>query len=288
MRTRDLRLRLAGLIAAAFVLASSLPVSAATPTYNTSMPLPVWEVPLADLAKAKSYGARLVVKAFSPGMNVVKYLDTAGSLGLKVVVYFTDTVNYGTGTVYPSRVGSWVIQVRTHSALYGYLSVKEPSWHGITLAEMRSLYAKYRSYDTKHRVIALLGDVPHFGTSANPWGTGVANMLWVDWYPVTYSKGYIATASTHFPKVRAYVDKVTPGTPIWLMVQGHGYRAGDRRTPTPAEFERQVRDGLTYLKANGVIFYTWNNALYDMDLRRNPTLCDRMKSIISRIRAGTF
>jgi hypothetical protein len=113
-------------------------------------------------------------------------------------------------------------------------------------------------------------------------------MLWVDWYPVTYSRGYIATADTWFPKVRAYVNKVTPGTPIWLMVQGHGYRAGDRKTPTVRQLRRQVRDGFNYLKASGILFHTWNNPRYDNDLKRNPTLWSGARTIISQVRAGTF
>jgi hypothetical protein len=221
-------------------------------------------------------------------MNPVKYLDTARTYGQKVVLYFTDTVDYPTGTVYPARIKPWVDKVKTHPALYGYLSVKEPSWNRVTLTEMRSLYKAFKAADPNHPVIALLGDVPHFGTSANPWGTGVANTLWVDWYPVTYSKGYIGTASTWFPKVRSYVNRVTPGTPVWLMVQGHGYRAGDRRTPTATELQRQVRDGFSYLKADGIVFYTFNNALYEKDLKRNPTLWSAARSIVGKVRAGTF
>ena len=166
--------------------------------------------------------------------------------------------------------------------------MKEPSWSHISLSEMRSLYKAYKAADPYHRVIALLGDVPHFGSSANPWATGVANMLWIDWYPVTYSRGYIGTASTWFPKVRAYVNKVTPGVPIWLMVQAHGYKPGDRKTPTSAQLIREVRDGFTYLKANGILFHTWNNPRYDSDLKRNPTLWSTVHSIISKVRTGTF
>jgi hypothetical protein len=221
-------------------------------------------------------------------MNVVKYLDAAHAHGQKVVLYFMDTVDYTAGTVTTAKVAPWVDQVKGHPAVYGYLSVKEPSWNGISLSEMRSLYKAYRAADPSHPVIALLGDTPHFGTSANPWGTGVANIVWVDWYPVTYSRGYIDTASTNFPKVRAYVDKVTPGTKIWLQVQGHGYKAGDHRTPTSAELERQVRDGFAYLKANGIVFYPWNIPTYDSDLKRNGALWTAARSIVSGVRAGTF
>jgi hypothetical protein len=173
-----------------------------------------------------------------------------------------------------------VAKVRGHPALSGYLSVKEPSWNGISLAEMRSLRNAYRAADPGHPVTALLGDTPHFGTSQNPWSSGVADNLWVDWYPVTYSRGYIDTARLNLPKIRAYVDAHTPGTPIWLMVQGHGNRAGDKRTPTSAELRRQVADGFAYLDTDGIAFYTWRNALYDGDLARNPELWSTARSLM--------
>lgn len=268
------------------------PKPTATPkpalTYRTSTPFATWEVPVGDIGSLGSPRTNVIVKSFSPGMNVVKYLDTAQAHGQKVVLYFMDTVDYATGTVHPDKIAAWVKQVRSHPAVYGYLSVKEPSWSGISVSEMRSLYKAYRAADPHHPVIALLGDIPHFGQSANPWASGIANILWVDWYPVTYSRGYIATASTWFPKVRAYVNKVTPGTKIWLQVQGHGNRAGDRRTPTSAEFTREVRDGFAYLKADGIVFYPWNIPTYDSDLKRNSSLWSTARSIVSKVRAGTF
>ena len=240
-----------------------------------------WEVTLADIATLGSPRPGLLVKAFSPSMNPVTYLNEAAKYGHKVLVYFTDTVDYAAGTVRTSVIPGWVSKVRTHAALYGYLSVKEPSWNGISLSEMRTLYQAYRAADSSHPVVALLGDTPHFGTSQNPWGTGVANVLWVDWYPVTYSRGYIGTASTNFPKIRSYVAATTPGTPVWLMVQGHGYRKGDKRRPTAAELGRQVNDGLRYLGAAGIAFYTWRNPLYDRDFVRNPALWAAARSLMT-------
>ena len=80
----------------------------------------------------------------------------------------------------------------------------------------------------------------------------------------------------------------TPGTPIWLMVQGHGYRPGDRRSPTTTELRRQVRDGLGYLDADGIAIHTWNNLQYDRDLRRNPALWDAYRTIVREVASGTF
>jgi hypothetical protein len=239
-----------------------------------------WEVTLADIATLGSPRPSLLVKAFSPSMNPVTYLNEAAKYNQRVLVYFTDTVDYAAGTIKTSVIPGWVAKVKGHPALYGYLSVKEPSWNRISLGEMRSLYQAYKSADTGHPVVALLGDTPHFGTSANPWSSGVANILWVDWYPVTYSRGYIGAASTNFPKVKSYVAATTPGTPIWLMVQGHGYRAGDQRTPTAAELRRQVSDGTRFLGAAGIAFYTWRNPLYESDFARNPALWDVAQSLM--------
>ena len=272
-------------ILAAAVLVFPLTVTAAPGVLPRPGPAyAAWEVPVMDIAVLGSPRPTLLVKAFSPSTQtpapVVRYLDEAAKYHQRVLVYFVDTVNYATGSIVTSVIPGWVAKVKNHPALYGYLSVKEPSWNGISLAEMRSLYSAYRAADPGHPVVALLGDTPHFGTSANPWATRVANVLWVDWYPVTYSRGYIGTASVNFPKIKSYVAATTPGTPIWLMVQGHGYPAGDKRSPTAAELRRQVSDGFRYLGAAGIAFYTWKNPQYSSDFARNPALWDVARSLM--------
>jgi len=247
-----------------------------------------WEVPQDDLGRLGAGAPSIIVKAFSPGMNAVKYLDTAYANKQRVILYFTDTVDYSTGRVYTGRIAPWVNQVKNHPAVLGYLSVKEPSWSGVTLSEMRSLYSAFKAADPKHMVAALLGDTPNFGESQNPWGTGVADMLWVDWYPVTCTKGYLPGAKVNFPKVRSYVDAKTPGTKIWLVTQGHKYTPGNRCTPTNAQLDRQVKEGLSYLKADGFIFYTWKNGQYQMDYTRNPGLWSHAKWIVNAVQTGTF
>jgi hypothetical protein len=274
------RFALAAVLLAA-VAALGAPLAAiASPGVRPVIHYAAWEVTLDDIAGLGTPRPSVLVKAFSPTMDPVKYLNEAAKYHQVVLLYFTNTVDMNHGTINTAAIPGWVAKVKNHPALYGYLSVKEPSWSGISLAEMRSLYKAYKAADPNHPVVALLGDVPHFGTSQNPWSTGVANVLWVDWYPVTYSRGYIGTAPTHFPKVKSFVAKATPGTPIWLMVQGHGYRKGDRRTPTSAELTRQVNDGFRYLDAAGIAFYTWHNALYDRDLERNPTLWATARSLM--------
>ncbi len=286
----NLRLRrLVLAISVGLLLTTSIPgpVAAQSVPYSRYTPFALWEVPIGDLPTvAKNH--KLIVKAFDATMNPVRYLDAARAYGLKVVVYFSETVDYKSGTIHPSKIAPRVEKVKGHPALYGYLSVKEPSWWGISLSEMRTLYKTYRALDPYHRVIALLGDTPHFGTSRNPWGTGVANMLWVNWYPVTCYSGYYTGAAVHFPKVRAYVEKVTPWVPLWLMVQGHEYRKGNKCTPTTSQLTRQVYEGFKYLKAEGILWYTWNNPMFDRDLKRTPTLQTHMVTIMSKVRNLTF
>lgn len=269
------------------VLLALATVSATPPAAVASAPgaLPArhyagWEVDLTAIAGLGMPRGNVLQKAVSAASNPLTYLDEAARNGQKVLFYLIDAVDYTHGTVNTAVIPGWVAKVRNHPALYGYLSVKEPSWYGISVTEMRALYAAYRKADPNHVVVALLGDTPHFGTTQNPWATGIANVLWVDWYPVTYSRGYIATASTNFPKIKAKVAATTPGTPIWLMVQGHGNRAGDKRTPTAAELTREVRDGFTYLGAAGIAFYTWRNAQYDNDFVRNPKLWATARSLM--------
>ncbi len=267
---------LAALVAAPLSVAASPGIQPRSGTGFAS-----WEVQLADIATQGSPRPALLVKAFSPSMLIVKYLDEAKKYNQKVLVYFVDSVNYAAGTIDRSVIPGWVAKVKNHPALYGYLSVKEPSWNRISLTEMRQLYTAYKAADPNHPVVALLGDTPHFGQSVNPWSTGVANVLWVDWYPATIRRGYLNHAVTNFPKVKAYVAQHTPGVKIWLMVQGHAYKAGDLRSPTAAELRRQVSDGYRYLGAAGIAFYTWQNPLYESDFKRNKPLWAVAKSLMT-------
>ncbi len=285
--TRLRQLTLAVTFGAVLATSLSAPVAAQSVPYSAYTPFGIWEVPRADLPTVARHH-KLIVKAFEPTMDIVGYFNDAHRLGIKVVPFFMNTVDIKTGTVYPSRVAWWVNKVKTHPALYGYLSVREPSWFGITLTEMRSLYKAYKSADPYHRVIALLGDTPHFGTSRNPWGPGVANMLWVDWYPVTCTSGYYNGAITNFPKVRRYVDTYTPGTPIWLTAQTHENRVGNKCTPTAAQMDRQVYEGFRYLKAQGILWFVWNGPKYERDLKRNAFLQSHVAGIQQRVRNRTF
>ena len=258
--------------------------------YNPAMPLALWEVGVDQVTTAPKLGSSYLIKSFSPGMKVVQYLDQANARGWKVILYFTDTVIYPTGRVYPAKVAAWVNQVKNHPALAGYLTVKEPSWNHITVGEMRSLRNAFRTADpnTAHRIYADFGDSPHFGTTANPWATGIADVLIMNWYPVRISKGYVPDAAKYFPKVRRIVNSITPGAGLWVMAQTFGGSKFDQRMPSAAQLERQVVEAIRYAKVDGLVFHTWRNPLYNWVLGTNSALKTRLNWIATRIRAGTF
>jgi hypothetical protein len=241
----------------------------------------------------------LVMKNSAGASNAVNFLDAAAGCGLKVILFFPETADHSTGVVYPSRVAYWAGLVKNHPALWGYLTVKEPSWAGISAAEIRSLYSAFKAADPNHRVMALFGDIPHFGEAANPYTSGMADVVMVDWYPVETGNGgssttgttYISTGPTWFTKVRNAVDARTPGRPIWLMAQTHKYLAPathKKQRPSETLLRRQVREGLAYLRARGIAFHTWSNTSYNSDQLRDPTMVSWMKRISSEIRTGTF
>lgn len=258
--------------------------------YDPAMPFALWEVGVDQIATAPTLGSDYLIKSFSPGMNVVAYLDAAAARGWKVILYFNNTVDYTRGAVYPTRVAAWVGQVKNHPALAGYLTVKEPSWNGISVSEMRSLTRAFRAADPNptHRIFADFGDSPHFGTTANPWATGIADVLIMNWYPVRITKGYVPDAVKWFPRVRRTIDSVTPNATLWIMAQTFGARSFDERMPTAAELERQVGEAIRFARADGMAFHTWRNALYQSVLGTSSTLQTRLASIVTRTRAGTL
>ena len=277
-------------------------VAAAAQT-SAATPMVLQNVPLGDLAINKlgicNGSFTHVIKNAAGPNNVRNYLNAAQKCGLKVIFTFPETVNYVNGSVNPSRVAYWVNLVKGHPALFAYLSVKEPSWHGISAAEIRSLYRAFRQADPSHPVIALLGDTPNFALPKNPWGAGMADILAVDWYPVETASGgcsrigtsYVKTGPRNLTNVRDVVARKTPGTPIWMMAQTHKNLAPNchkKQRPSEALLRRQVRDAFTYLGATGVAFHTWTNTNYASDQRRDPTMVSWMKGIAGEVHAGTF
>jgi hypothetical protein len=298
------RRRLSLLLAVALVVPSSIAAAgtaSATITYSTDTPMILSGVRPEDLA-ANKYGVcdgsfTHVIRNVGTTAGALIYLDAAQRCGLKVILYFSTTVSGG--TVYPSRVAPQVNAVKNHPALFGYLSVKEPSWVGINRYEIRSLYRAFRAADPNHPVIALFGDIPHFGMSVNPYTYSMANIVMVDWYPVETGNGgrsltgtsYTSGGPTHFARVRSKVAATTPGVPVWLMVQTHKYLKPTyhkKQRPSQYLLYRQVRDGFAYLSAKGIAFHTWSNVNYNIDELRDPTMVSWMKALSARVRAGTF
>ena len=268
-----------------------------------SAPMVLQNVSLADLVANKRQicngGFTHVMKNAAGPNNSRNYLDAAQRCGLKVIFFFPDTVNHSTGKVYPSRVAKWVKVVKAHPALFGYLTVKEPSWHHISATEVRSLYAAFHKADPTHPVLALYGDIPHFNKPGNTWGTGRADILVIDWYPVETARNGCSrtgvdvqtTGPKHLKNVRAIVDAKTPGTPLWLMVQTHKNLAPachKKQRPTETRLRKQVRDGFTYGKVDGIAFHTFSNSSYQIDQRRDPAMVRYMRTIAYQVQAGTF
>ena len=264
----------------------------------------LYNVPPADLL-ANTRGVcdgsfNIVIRNVGGAAGALRYLDAAQKCGLKAILYFSDTANLTSGKVYPSRVAALVRAVKNHPALYGYLSVKEPSWVHINSTEIRSLYHAYKAADPSHPVVGLWGDIPHFGDTKNPYQSKMADIVMVDWYPVETAhggcsasgNGYVSGGSKWFStKVYATVHRKTPNVPIWVMVQTHKYLAPSchkKQLPTLSELQREVREAFTYAHASGIAFHTFQNTNYNSDERRNPTMVSWMKSISATVRDGTF
>jgi hypothetical protein len=274
----------------------------AATTYSTNTSMILHNVPPEDLLanrRGVCDGAfHLVIRNVGSWTGGLNYLNAAQKCGLKAILFLSTTTSGG--TVYPSRVAGWAGAVKNHPALFGYLSVKEPSWIGISASEIRSLYRAYKAADPSHPVVALFGDIPHFGDAANPYTAGMADIVMVDWYPVeTASGGCSTTGSYYIPygpkwystKVRPRVASATPGVPIWVMVQTHKYlapRCHKKQRPTWDQMLRQVREGLTYAGATGIAYHTFRNVNYQVDQYRDAVMIARMKAISAQIRSGTF
>ena len=276
--------------------------ASAVTTYRTDAPMILQNVSPEDLL-ANTRGIcngqfDLVVRNVLGATNSLRYLNAAQACGLKAILFFQSTTSGG--TVYPSRVAPLVNAVKNHPALYGYLSVKEPSWIGINRYEIRALYAAFKRADPNHPVVALFGDIPHFGETRNPYTAGMADIVMVDWYPVeTARSGCSSTGTSYVPygpkwyktKVRPTVAAKTPGVPIWVMVQTHknlNPSCHKKQRPSWTLLTRQVREAFVYAGAQGIAFHTWSNLNYKTDQRRDGQMVSWMKTISTQVSTGTF
>ena len=311
-----------GLTGSALVVTSA----GAVTTYPTTAPMILNNVSpddlLANYRGICNGSFQLVIRGVSSATNALRYLDAAQHCGLKAILYLAPAVSGG--TVYPSRVAPIVNAVKSHPALYGYLTVKEPSWVGISASEIRSLYKAVKAADTTHPVAALFGDIPHFGDTRNPYLTAMADIVIVDWYPVETASGGCSSSGTSYisygpkwysTKVYPKVHTVTPKVPIWVMVQTHknlapSWHANPCGVAVAGTIEdaweralesdpvsafgcvallnRQVREAFVYAHAQGIAFHTWDNINYNIDERRDGTMVSWMKTLSGQVHAGTF
>ena len=107
----------------------------------------------------------------------------------------------------------------------------------------------------------------------------MANIVMFDWYPVETTNGtnstYLTGATKWFPRAKATVARVTPGLPVWLMVQTHKYlrpATHKKQRPTELQLRREVREGFSYLGASGIAFHVWRNTNYTRDQLRDPAM----------------
>ena len=302
---RHLGSRLLSTVAAAimaFGVFGATPATAAV-VVPANTPMILYNVPPEDLL-ANTRGVcdgsfHIVVRNVGGAAGALRYLDAAQRCGLKAILFFSTTSDLTRGIVYPSRVAPLVRAVKDHPALYGYLSVKEPSWIHINSTEIRSLYKAFKAADPTHPVVALFGDIPHFGDAKNPYQSAMADIVMVDWYPVETARGgcsssgttYVSGGATWFKKVYASVHKKTPNVPIWVMVQTHKYLGPSchkKQRPTQAQLQREVHEALHYAHATGIAFQTFQNLNYNMDERRDPTMVGWMKAISASVQAGSL
>jgi hypothetical protein len=275
----------------------------AAPAYNVNAPMILNNVPPADLL-ANTHGIcngtfTIVMANVGGAAGALRYLDAAQHCGLKAVLHFSTTTT-DTGVVYPSRVAPLVSAVKSHPALFGYLTVKEPSWTHISATEIRSLYTAFHRADPGHPVVALFGDIPHFGGTANPYTAGMADIVAVDWYPVeTASNGCSRSGSSYVPygpkwystKVYPTVHTKTPSAPIWVMVQVHKYLAPSchkKQRPTWTQLVRQVKEALVYAHASGIAYHTFSNVNYNSDLRRDGPMVTEIQTLTRAVRRGSL
>ena len=268
-------------------------------TYSTSAPIILQEVPSWDLAANTNgvctSGATHVIKNAQGTFNAANYASLAAACGMQVIWAFPDTVNYSTGRVHTDaghQVGQQGQEPDQHLGLpVGQGAELEPHLGGRDPLPLPGL-PEGRS---AHKVMALFGDMPHFGTTRNPYTKGHGQRR----------DGRLVPGRDHqrvelqLPDRRLEVvpegprqgRQTTPGVPVYLMVQTHKYlrpATHKKQRPTQAQLSREVRDGFAYLKAGGIAFHVWRNTNYTRDQLRDPQMVAWISALAASIKAGTF
>ncbi len=247
-------------------------------------PYAMWNVPQEDLAQVRALGVGYVV-ALVPGTpRLPEYLAEAAALGLRVVIDQTDSI--AAGAVNDEAITATVLAIRGSPAVFGYLSISEPANLGVDLDQLRALYRTFKQADPARPVIVLFNRLQAFGSASNPYGTGVADIVAFDLYPVRQD-GYSRDAPLRLETARTVVRSITPSVPLWLVVQGHGNRSGGLAAPTPGQLRREVRDGRADLRAAVTVFYTWRSTWYDSTISGRPDLQATIRSLTGVVHRGT-
>ena len=303
-RTAAHRVRLLALTALILAAVAGSTV-AATPasavmTYPTTAPMILNNVSpddlLANYRGVCNGSFKLVIRGISSATNALRYLDAAQRCGLKAVLYLSPAVSGG--TVYPSRVGALVRAVKSHPALYGYLTVKEPSWVGISASEIRSLYKAVKAADTTHPVVALFGDIPHFGDTSNPYTDRHGGHRDRRLVPGRDGSGGCSSSRHGLRHVRPEVVQ-HEGVPQGPRSHAEGPDLGhgpDAQIPRAELPQEAAPDPVTpqppgprsiHLRSRaGIAFHTLHNTNYTMDERRDADHGRWMKQISGRYRGG--
>lgn len=242
----------------------------------------------------RSLGVQIVLKKYQAGVDPTVYLDQAHAHGLQVLAWFPGV--YAGGIVTPGAADPWVAKVKSHPALFGYVSVIEPAATGtnIDLGEMQTLYRRLTALDPMHPVVVSYGHLWKIGAADNPVGRGVADIFIAESYPVVfpsaaYPTGWVTSTGATLRAVRSVVATQAPGTPVWITVPMHEYFPSNRRQPSYAEILRQVRHGFDDLGGSGVVLYPWHTSSnYSNDLSQNLELQDAVRAAIARLREGYF
>ena len=229
----------------------------------------------ADFGVLRQLGVNLVVLPFHPGLRA--QLDEAYAHGIGVVAIGGDWLR-GEGDLARARprVASRQIRtVRDHPALWGYNTVDEPAHRRVPLDVLRGLYRAAKDQDNTHPVVVVFDQVATFGTAANPFERGVADVAAFDIYAVN-TQGYQPWIQRFLPDARSVVERRSPETDVWLIGQGFG--EGRLVLPTAAQFTRQVEDAARYGGVDGVVSFVWDQHFqgrfpeFGGDLRSSPEL----------------
>ncbi|MHB8580489.1 MAG: LamG-like jellyroll fold domain-containing protein [Ignavibacteriaceae bacterium] len=196
--------------------------------------------------------------------QAVAFLDSAYANGVWVIIGKDFTSGSGSSfSIDTTALHSYVSDssINNNPALYGWLAIDEPAGRNVSLANLQKLYQAYREADPNHPVMVDFNrSYSDFGTSTNPFGTGVADIANFDIYPWTigapYSLNPVSMTKGGILNADSIIHDDDPHTKIWGM--GQTFSTADWRRPLPIEMYSQAVDFLTN-GAQALDWYTWSS-----------------------------